>query len=222
MIRRHAQASRAELVFLLNACDSPKRMLGSLQGFLLEEVMHSALLSPSPSQLGLKMMNDGETQNITFPVLNEVQFSRMDMSDILNMEEYDYFKPTFPTLTSVESFCILNQQLLLPNEPSKLCIVSFQATMSKRHLLKRSGLKKIQQSVLKVYGYMLDIFVVFVTSSDGVSKRQKLGKTEQKFDLSVKQFLLFGVDFASAFIDGAVIEQGEEAEEEEEEEVDAF
>lgn len=46
VIRRHAQARRVDLMALLGATDSPRRMLTSLQGFLLEE--HRELLSPAP------------------------------------------------------------------------------------------------------------------------------------------------------------------------------
>lgn len=53
VIRHHVKANRAELILLLNSLDGPSQMMGALQGYLLEESMHAALLSPQPAKYQL-------------------------------------------------------------------------------------------------------------------------------------------------------------------------
>ena len=48
VIRRYAISERAALISLLQASSGSQRMMSSLQGYLLEEAMHAALLSAAP------------------------------------------------------------------------------------------------------------------------------------------------------------------------------
>ncbi|KAH9258338.1 hypothetical protein BASA81_003387 [Batrachochytrium salamandrivorans] len=178
-IRHHARTNRAELVGFLNALSSPPRMMSALQGYLLEEAMHAALLSLQPIEYQLLDLTDqappSNSRQVTFPRLTERQFSRKDMSDIVGVKENDYFRPTFPTFPAVESFAILDKSVLFGDKKG-LCIVGFQATVSANHLVKRSGLKAIQEKVKALHG-QLDLYVVFATNKGkGIDKRQKLAK----------------------------------------------
>ena len=111
------------------------------------------------------------------------------------MKENDYFRPTFPTFESVESFAIVQKSVLFKNETG-LCIVAFQATVSKSHPLKRAGLKNIQAKVKELHG-ALKLYVVFVTKEGGgISKLQQLGETPHKADATYRQCVLYGMAIA--------------------------
>ena len=224
VIRRHAQGQRAELVSLLKSMDGPRRMLAFLQGYLLEEVMHAAILNDVKRTYSFRLLGDAEQvepRDVTLPTLTLREFRRKDMSDIKGpMEENMYFRPTFPTFPSVESFAIVSTKVLFPNEKG-LCILGFQATVSDKHKLNRVPLQKIQTKVKEIRGEndVLPIIVVFVCSQGkGISNQQPLGKISCKYDQSVRQGVLYGVDLSTAFIEGVGEVRTEEVESEEEEE----
>ncbi|KAH9254389.1 hypothetical protein BASA81_007502 [Batrachochytrium salamandrivorans] len=206
VIRRYAQANRLDLMSLLNAMDGPPRMINSMQGFLLEEVMHGALMSPKPSEyqvldLQAKARPNGQ-RKVRFPKLTEIKFSRMDMSDIVGMKKDDYFRPTFTNFKSVESFAIVEKKVLFKGKRG-LCIVAFQATVSADHPLKRAGLSDIQERVKQFHG-PLDLYVVFVTNQGkGIATRQKLGETEHIHDANYLQCVLYGMELDKALLKAA-------------------
>lgn len=141
-------------------------------------------------------------RKVRFPKLNEITFSRMDMSDILTMKKDDYFRPTFPNFKSVESFAIMEKSVLFKNKRG-LCIVAFQATVSADHPLKRKGLSDIQERVKKSHG-PLDLYVVFVTNQGkGIATRQKLGETEHNQDKNYLQCVLYGMELGRALLRAA-------------------
>ncbi|KAH9254589.1 hypothetical protein BASA81_007346 [Batrachochytrium salamandrivorans] len=204
VIRRYAQMQRVDLMTLLNAMDGPPRMMSAMQGYLLEEVMHGALLSNKPSKFQLLELQaqapPKNSCNVQFPVLTEVQFSRKDMSDIVAMKKNDYFRPTFPTFKSVESFAIVKKSVLSKTKRG-FCIVAFQATVSDDHPLKRAGLKDIQEKVKALYGDQLELYVVFVTNKGkGITKRQKLGADDQNLDANYLQYVLYGMELEDVVI----------------------
>ncbi|KAH9254486.1 hypothetical protein BASA81_007599 [Batrachochytrium salamandrivorans] len=204
VIKRYAQMQRVDLMTLLNAMDGPPRMMSAMQGYLLEEVMHGALLSNKPSKFQLLELQaqapPKNSCNVQFPVLTEVQFSRKDMSDIVAMKKNDYFRPTFPTFKSVESFAIVKKSVLSKTKRG-FCIVAFQATVSDDHPLKRAGLKDIQEKVKALYGDQLELYVVFVTNKGkGITKRQKLGADDQNLDANYLQYVLYGMELEDVVI----------------------
>lgn len=205
VIRHFFRAKRAELLTLLNAMDGPKRLMGALQGYLLEELMHEQLLSEKPKTFTvLELQARGPPKNsrsVQFPKLTERKFTRLDMSDIAErMEKRVYYRPTFPNFKSVESFVIVEKEILLKGKRG-LCIVAFQATVAERHDLNLSGLQAIQEKVKMGFGEQLDLYVVFVTNAGkSISVRQKLGNGEQAPDETYLQFVLNGMELDSVML----------------------
>ena len=134
-------------------------------------------------------------------MLTERRFSSLDMMDITSVGLNEYFRPTFPTLTAVESFALMHKKVLFPGEEGT-CIVGFQATVAKNHPVKRAGLQKIRARV-KELGHDLDLVVVFVVGQgDEISERQKLGERVERGDDKFRQCVLYGL----AGWDGALLQ----------------
>jgi hypothetical protein len=179
--------------------------MGALQGYLLEELMHEQLLSEKPKAFTvLELQARGPPKNsrsMQFPKLTERKFTRVDMSDIAEkMKKHVYYHPTFPNFKSVESFVIVEKEILLKGKRG-LCIIAFQATVAERHDLNLSGLQAIQEKVKMGFGEQLDLYVVFVTNAGkSISVRQKLGNGEQAPDETYLQFVLNGMELDSVML----------------------
>jgi len=151
----------------------------------------------------LAELNDGSARpvfrKITLPTLEEVSFIHNNMSDLLNLNENQLAVPLVKNFPSLDAFTILRKSVLTgsKDDESQLLVVGFQVTVSDNHPINGVGLKRVRAKVdeLRGSGGSLPITLVFVSTTTGINKRQRITKHDKEdyrdgFDDRVPQYVI--------------------------------
>ena len=133
-------------IFVEMLKDQP--LTAAFRGHYLEFQAHKLLRKGGASgQLALlPILPTTKSKELTFPPLRETLFE--NLLTIQTFELGGYYRPRVKNYESVDSFTILNKNLFDDNaKPDELALVGFQVTVSPKHRVNLSGLKKIVDHV---------------------------------------------------------------------------
>jgi hypothetical protein len=218
VIHEHYRLQRSNLLAFMASVRGPKKMIATLRGHILEERMHEVLTArenrPKLKFAPLTKNGLGEEKDLALPFFLVKEFKWKDMSDLTHLQGNDYCQPLAPNFESLDAFAILPRKQF--DGKDGWCVAGFQATTAVTHPAKRAGLYAVRDKARTLTGIAdLPLFLIFVTTPNGVSTPQKLGKVPQQGDDEFKQYVLRGVDFSEIL----QLFPGEGEVEEEEEEI---
>lgn len=176
----------------------------SFRGYFMDEAAHAALVQKRDVYLEcLDTRKEGD--NVTWPALNTKTFSHEKMLDLASLAKMDYARPTFFNFPSIDSFAVVPESIFVPGR-HKECLVLFQVTVADHHVIRGPDLEHVQERATLLLGKKVPVYLVFVTTNDGVRAKQtiKTGKDEDyikvpDFIKKLSQYaLLLGSEFDAA------------------------
>lgn len=201
VIRRYFNHCRQDLITFLNAT-TPSRMVSAMRGELVEECMHQGFTAPNEERVhGLEIRKlSGNTQfhPLQLPLMTRKFFRFLNMVDFTEIELNEYYQPLICNFPAVDAITLMERKVFDGPTATGLCGVGFQATVSKK---KRKGVSREELSRVRdklrmlTKNPMLPLYLVFVTTPDGLSSRQVLGRPKLPEDDEYVQFVIRGISF---------------------------
>jgi len=219
VVRKFYRSQRNKLFALANSVKGEKRLTAQLRGEMLQQRMHEVLEHPCELSITPLLNNGvrGTSRVLQVPRLTMKEFESNKLLDLQSLAENDYCVALSSNFPSVESFFIIKRRLLGIDEDG-LCVVGLQATTASTHPVKRKGLKDIIKRCCELLKSTLPLYVIFVTTPNGIQVRQSLGKRPERFDDTVLQFACTDVDFNEILKALPGVSRSDDDSEEEEEE----
>lgn len=173
-------------------------------------------------------------RSVKFPPLTTVVVKWKDLSDLSNMENGHYYRPDKGNFEGFDGFFVTERKIFDKGEG--ICVVCVQATISSLHgskhdeedvsktvqaiqgksprkkLCLRSALQQIESKANDMLGHLaqpgttVPVFVLWLTTANGIKKAQKLARSVQaKVDAQFKQFAMW-VDWFNPVSEAFAIE----------------